>query len=50
MKKLSLNLDALEVDSFAIMREADVEGTVVAHEAGPTRNCYTPDCTATTCI
>lgn len=48
MEKIRLNLQSLEVESFALVeRAADEEGTIAAHEAGPTRNCNTPDCTAT---
>jgi hypothetical protein len=48
MQKIRLNLDALAVESFAVSPHAEPEqGTVAAHEAGPTRNCNTPDCTVT---
>ncbi|HYH78597.1 MAG TPA: hypothetical protein VEX86_02345 [Longimicrobium sp.] len=48
MEKIRLDLEPLEVESFAASPEADpAQGTVAAHDAGPTRNCNTPDCTAT---
>jgi hypothetical protein len=52
MQKIRLNLEPLEVESFAVAEAAAVErGTVDAHEAGPTRNCATPMCTVgTECI
>ena len=52
MEKIRLNLEPLEVESFTTA-EAEVleQGTVAAHEAGPTRRCATPDCTVgTDCI
>ncbi|HEU0016722.1 MAG TPA: hypothetical protein VFQ45_23770 [Longimicrobium sp.] len=49
MEKVRLDLDALEAESFAVMDEAaDEQGTVDAHQQGPTRRCLTPDCTAGT--
>jgi hypothetical protein len=51
MQKIRLDLEPLEVESFAVSAATpDGGGTVAAHEAGPTRRCYTPDCTADTCI
>ena len=48
MQKIRLNLDALALESFAVSPDAERgHGTVDAHEAGPTRNCNTPDCTVT---
>ncbi|HEX5726175.1 MAG TPA: hypothetical protein VFX98_11960 [Longimicrobiaceae bacterium] len=41
MQKIRLDLEALEVESFAV---ADAAAEVL--EAGPTRRCLTPDCTA----
>jgi hypothetical protein len=51
MEKLHLNLEALEVASFATTEAAaEPKGTVQAHDVGPTRHCFTPECTADTCI
>jgi K+/H+ antiporter YhaU regulatory subunit KhtT len=52
MRKIRLNLEPLEVESFAVAETAaEEQGTVAAHEAGPTRNCATPNCTVgTECI
>jgi hypothetical protein len=52
MKKIRLNLEPLDVESFAIAGSAeDEQGTVAAHEVGPTRQCSTPECTVgTSCI
>lgn len=52
MRKIRLNLEPLGVESFAVAEEAaEEQGTVAAHEAGPTRNCATPNCTVgTECI
>lgn len=48
MQKIRLNLEPLAVESFAVLPNAEHEqGTVAAHEALPTRNCNTPDCTVT---
>ena len=47
MRKIRLKLEPLEVESFAVLADAEEPGTVAAHHAGPTRNCNTPDCTAT---
>ena len=47
MRKIRLNLEPLDVESFTVSPDADPrQGTVAAHE-GPTRNCNTPDCTVT---
>lgn len=51
MQKIRLDLEPLEVESFAVSpATSDDAGTVAAHEAGPTRRCFTPDCTAGTCL
>jgi hypothetical protein len=52
MRKIRLKLEPLAVESFTIAdAAAEKQGTVAAHEAGPTRNCATPLCTAgTDCI
>jgi hypothetical protein len=47
MRKIRLNLEPLDVESFAVLADAGEPGTVAAHDAGPTRNCNTPDCTVT---
>jgi hypothetical protein len=56
MEKVRLNLEALEVVSFATTDAApEAPGTVRAHEMGQIyvpsiKHCYTPNCTYTTCI
>jgi hypothetical protein len=46
MEKIRLDLEPLEVESFAIAGSPERgEGTVAAHDFGPTRNCATPLCT-----
>jgi hypothetical protein len=48
MKKVKLSLDALAVESFAVVNEADEQGTVEAHEA-PTGKPFTCNTCAATC-
>lgn len=48
MKKLSLNVDELQVESFSIRTEADARGTIDAHNVPyPTATC--PESCANTC-
>ncbi|HEX8903326.1 MAG TPA: hypothetical protein VF771_00640 [Longimicrobiaceae bacterium] len=47
MEKIRLDLEALEAEAFVTdARCSDEAGTVAAHEAGPTRQCWSPGCTS----
>lgn len=46
MQKIRLDLNGLDVESFAASVDAEqAQGTVAAYE-GPTRQCVTPGCTS----
>ncbi|HEX6910510.1 MAG TPA: hypothetical protein VF142_08945 [Longimicrobium sp.] len=51
MRKLKLNLDALNVESFGTARPAHVRGTIQAHQEqqGPTDTYADSEATACTC-
>ncbi|HET7228822.1 MAG TPA: hypothetical protein VFJ16_02335 [Longimicrobium sp.] len=49
MKKLTLELDALAVDSFATGDSADGRGTVRGHDTRYTEFCNTKSCAYTKC-
>ncbi|HEX8391928.1 MAG TPA: pinensin family lanthipeptide [Longimicrobium sp.] len=44
MKKLSLNLDALTVESFETSRDGDARGTVVGNRAVSDTTCFQEIC------
>lgn len=52
MRKLKLNLDALNVESFGTARPVGVKGTIQAHQQqvdGPTATYVDSEATACTC-
>ncbi len=49
MKKLTLEVDALAVESFATGNSAEVRGTVRGHDTRVTEFCNTRSCAYTRC-